>query len=392
MKIVHWLAALLSIVLISAPVVQSAPALGAAAAGPNIALLAYRVESRDSDADLRRFAQRYVLLFHVKPDQVQTVKNERSSVIVLAYDLPGGEGDWEDDWAAIKSHSTWFAVDTKGLRLKSSSEYWMLRIGNAQYRSYEVNYLIDKLLSEPFDGIYLDVSMPWWAEREPFVDSRGQPTEPAASIVNAWPDDMLTFHREFRAARGAFWHIMNTWPANPGRYDEWGTDLELYLTEVTGVSMDGFGYNRDAPWPEASWKFQINEMRRITGKGKVYLGKCPAVASTDAARRRLQTFCFASYLLGADGKKAYLFPFMSIGDERYDPTLYNAPLGTPSGTYTKDTGKSIYRRAFTTGLVLVNPSGSNYSGVSLGGTYKTLTGQRVTSVTLEPYSAEVLLK
>lgn len=82
---------------------------------------------------------------------------------------------------------------------------------------------------------------------------------------------------------------------------------------------------------------------------------------------------------------------IEIGDTYYDATLYAAPLGDPLGPYTQDTGKSVYRRTFANGLVLVNPSGATYAALALGGTYRTLSGATVTSVTLAPYSAVVVV-
>jgi hypothetical protein len=51
----------------------------------------------------------------------------------------------------------------------------------------------------------------------------------------------------------------------------------------------------------------------------------------------------------------------------------------------------VYRRTFTKGIALVNPTTSTYT-VSLGGSYKDLDGVRRTSITMAPHTGEVLVK
>ena len=49
----------------------------------------------------------------------------------------------------------------------------------------------------------------------------------------------------------------------------------------------------------------------------------------------------------------------------------------------------MYRRAFSSGLVLVNPTSSTH-WVDLGSTYIDLEGNTVTSVSLEPHTGKIL--
>lgn len=387
----RWLLALGAIGVIALLVPPDLWPPTADAQSHNPARLAARVNARTSDDDLRRLARRYEVVTHAKSDDVRVLKTANPHVRVLGYDLPGGQGQWESDWRAMRDE--WFAVDTQGLRLKSSSNFWMLRIGHRGYRSYEVDHIVDLMTSAPFDGIWLDVSHPYWAEYERFTNTRGQLTEPAASIRESWPEDMLVFHRLLRASRGRWWQLMNSWPQAPARYETWRRWLEAYLDEVSGVIQDGFGYNRRRPWAESAWRFQVDEIRRITGRGKVVLSKCPVMdVSSEGTRRRLQIFCFASYLLAADGRHAFYEPAYDIGDAHYDEALYGVPLGSPRGAYTKDAGRSLYRRAFDGGLVLVNPSDTRIGNIQLGGTFRTLTGSTVRAVTLDPVSAAILLR
>lgn len=73
--------------------------------------------------------------------------------------------------------------------------------------------------------------------------------------------------------------------------------------------------------------------------------------------------------------------------------LYNMPIGTPTQTASTVVGYNRggwYQRDYTNGTVLVNPSGSSVT-VALGGTYRDVNGQTMTSITLTPWSGAVLV-
>jgi hypothetical protein len=64
-------------------------------------------------------------------------------------------------------------------------------------------------------------------------------------------------------------------------------------------------------------------------------------------------------------------------------------IGSSTGAYYPS--QNVYMRDFTGGKVLFNPTG-NSNTINLGGTYKTVGGSTVSSVTLSAYSGEILLK
>jgi hypothetical protein len=97
-------------------------------------------------------------------------------------------------------------------------------------------------------------------------------------------------------------------------------------------------------------------------------------------------FTLASWLLGNDGRSFFHFSY-----EHADATVlrkwHRLDLGTAVEPYGKVGG--VYQRTFSGGRVLVNPTSSTVV-VSLDGTYTTLSGAPVTSVTLPPKTAEIL--
>ncbi len=105
-------------------------------------------------------------------------------------------------------------------------------------------------------------------------------------------------------------------------------------------------------------------------------------------------YCLAFYLLGASGENAY-FGWAGYarahnkdGSHGYY-SEFDVSLGSPINDYYLLA--SVHSRDFEKGKVLVNPATSPFT-VSLDGEYKTLIGQAVSNVTLEPHSGIILLK
>lgn len=69
---------------------------------------------------------------------------------------------------------------------------------------------------------------------------------------------------------------------------------------------------------------------------------------------------------------------------------FNVQLGSPTGGRSYSNG--LYRRDFTGGIVLLNDSWGPWTTVNLPGTYRRIDGSTVTSVSLGPNQAAVLMK
>ncbi len=73
-----------------------------------------------------------------------------------------------------------------------------------------------------------------------------------------------------------------------------------------------------------------------------------------------------------------------------DRPAYHAPIGAPVGDMYE--GGGVYWRAYTNGVVLVNPSNSDARTVTLPRAYQTLNGNPVASLTMEAPSGVMLLR
>jgi hypothetical protein len=115
-------------------------------------------------------------------------------------------------------------------------------------------------------------------------------------------------------------------------------------------------------------------------------------APTGATVLQLARYCFASTLLGAQHNKNYLSLTNDAGYmEQFYKQLYSLDIGNQLGKYYVVTGTHVYARDFSKAKVLVNPSTSSYP-ISLGGSYKNLDGQTVSSITMNAHTGEILLK
>jgi len=111
-------------------------------------------------------------------------------------------------------------------------------------------------------------------------------------------------------------------------------------------------------------------------------------SSVDAQRE----YALATYLLANTGRAFFDFEYNGTKDfESWSP-LYDLNLGLPQQTETSVSGYlrgGAYQRAYSGGLVVVNPAGSQVT-VRLSRTYRDLSGRQVHSVTLAPRSASIL--
>jgi len=96
-----------------------------------------------------------------------------------------------------------------------------------------------------------------------------------------------------------------------------------------------------------------------------------------------------SYLLGQSGSLSY---YSVSGSGIHDMAdICQTDVGVPVEAYHKRSDSSIYEREYSKSLALVNPTNSYYT-ISLGGTYRTLAGSWITSITIAPHTGVILLK
>ncbi len=162
--------------------------------------------------------------------------------------------------------------------------------------------------------------------------------------------------------------------------------------EAGGVA-EGWMRSAGSPvdhFPSVSvWKMNV-DMLGPGSQGKIIVTITKTWGKgTPALIEQWHQFSFASFLLGDSGRDAYSF-FPTRGASALANNEWNGfPIGTPAGSYFA-TGNG-FERDFTTGKVLVNPSASVMT-VSLGGTYRNLGGNQLTTAILQPDTGLILAK
>jgi hypothetical protein len=135
---------------------------------------------------------------------------------------------------------------------------------------------------------------------------------------------------------------------------------------------------------EAQWTTQLNELKETERQGKIFIGKTQSVNTDQAAAR----YGYATMLLGRESRAAY-----SFGDSTAETPLfpeYLLPIGEPVAPEER-LANGIHRRAFSAGVVLVNPTAGTQS-LSLGGSYSGSGLSGVSSVAMAPHTGLVLTR
>jgi len=187
---------------------------------------------------------------------------------------------------------------------------------------------------------------------------------------------------------------------------------------MCAIEQTGQGIRRSVYLPAGGMRTGKTIKGVVGGRRRAWHSGTVRVASAhgEGGCRWQRLFALGTYLL-IKGRRTYLNLELDLDPEWWPE--YDIPIGAPSQsagtqiTNLYDATNQVYRRNFSNGFVLVNPTSSwDGSGVTrtvnLGGSYYravtsgggavptsgvptgTVTYQAVTSVTLPPYTAVVL--
>jgi hypothetical protein len=180
-------------------------------------------------------------------------------------------------------------------------------------------------------------------------------------------------------------------------YGAYSTDSQYLASLGDGIYIDKFlraPISDTATYKsEANWKKDIDYLASTSQDGKIVLITTridSSDATTDTVKQWLY-YSVASYLLGKNGNRTY-FQFDDAGTLAYanDPVL-SAPIGAPQEAYTKLTS-GIYRRLFSKGIVLVNPT-SDKKDTDFDIEYHLLGGtDPIKKVSMSAHTGLILLK
>jgi len=342
-----------------------------------------------TQAEAVSIAQRFdvvVGLANTFKDHVAAMKAANPKLRVLAY--------LNATFGSDGLNAAWYAKGSAGQRVEARNwrGTYMMDLNNTGWSDYvrdqcRVLYvkggydgcLLDVLGSGPLQGDYL--MTPPINSRTGKVWTQNEWIAAAAPIAQKARDanaPKIVIGNGLGSGRRYYDPTMLSSPLVPPLH---GAEPELWLREP--------GAGVTTLRKESDWKKDIDMVLDSQSKGRpVFTMTKLWVTATTAQKNQWHEYAYASFLLCTDGTSYFAFyrdkdPATIVGRHPID----QFDIGTPTGSYTYSGG--VYRRSFTGGLVLVNPSQTTVT-VSLGATYKAWDGTSYSSVTLAPGVGKVL--
>jgi len=288
-----------------------------------------------------------------------------------------------------------FAHNSSGGRIRSTNfGNYLMEPSNAGWRSRSVDKCHDRSASAGYDGCLLDMlTMGIFAKG--YVTSLPRKPGGGAYTQTEWRAQLIRLADQFQAGNTRV-HVGNA-VSNAFRY--WDADVtsrELVLSMPAAQMEDFLRGSGDSAsrFPSASdWRGAVDVIRDMEAHGVAGLFTTKLWSSASAAQvAQWQKFSMASFLMGANGNSYFAF---TRSRDKAGATGANAPYRMPKNLGSPTTGMTAsgaaFVRSFGNGKAVVNPSASTVT-VNLGGSYRSLSGRTVSSVTLAPHSGEVLVR
>ncbi|MDT4914947.1 MAG: hypothetical protein QOC66_4075 [Pseudonocardiales bacterium] len=291
---------------------------------------------------------------------------------------------------AVKYHPGWFLKNSAGQRLTYQDylRYAVMDIGNSSYQMTWAANAVAAAKADGFDGIYMDD-----VNTHPGhgIDSKiskyddqsyGQAMIRLVSAVggqlrshgllayaNLSADPWVAWQRSDALAMAA--HLT---AVNREHYSRWG--------DICGPFSERF--NTTAIYGTPPVDVELSYDRAIQATGAFFTGIDYGYSPTTSQDVATMAYGRAFFLLAWDGRPGSAYIFRPCGTVDPANSAWTVNLGTPSGA-AKHLSNGLYKRVFSRGLVLLNPSRYRSLTTSLPSGYV-----RSGSITLKPKTALLL--
>ncbi len=288
---------------------------------------------------------------------------------------------------------SWYARDRGGNKIMANGfNTWLMDPRNPAWISEVTSVCRYRLTYSGYDGCFLDVLGTSGLNPSSVT---GLPIDPRTGAVwtqHDWMEATSAIGASVRAAiaprpimaNGLGFGVPYFDPAAPRErlLDGVGTAMaEVFVREPR--SAVNFYRN------EVTWKKDVDMVADAVARGSRIVVTTKVWSTATAAQiDTWHRYALATFLLGYAPGKAF-FTFRSDHLHSTPSPYWDVPIGTPSGPYSK--AGAVYRRVFSNGLVLVNPTTSSAT-VALSEPYRNLGGTLVTSVTLAPHTGQILTR
>ena len=291
---------------------------------------------------------------------------------------------------------TWFAKNASGGLVTSRGHgNYLMDVTNPEWVQDRARACGEALRAGGFDGCYLDVL------GTPSLDTdyvTSLPVNPATGQVWTHQDWMAATSRLAAAVKSANPSALvfaNGLARGDAYFDPSEGPTARLLDGIDGGNAQGWIRGTYDPLhqfrDEASWKADVDMLVDAGRRGKTILTMTKAwAAGSTQEKDAIRRYALASFLLGTNG--SHYFFFSDLGRETVDPpdsALEQVEVGAPLGPYTQE--GNAYVRRFANGVAVVNPTASPAT-VALGGSYQSLGGGAVSTVTLQPHTGDVLTR
>ena len=288
---------------------------------------------------------------------------------------------------------SWYARDANGSKVRSVGYgNWLMDVTEHGWIDDRA-LTCERLLTVGLDGCMLDLLgtaplLPGYATGIP-IDARTHDAWRAEEWLAATSDIARTVQRLVRPAI-----VIGNGLASGPRFFDAAAPSSVLLDGVRGGIAEGWLRSSrqeiDAHPTLAAWLLDIEMLSTAGRHGKTVLVLTKAWAhGTRHQKDRLHEYALASFLLGMEGDAYFHFSYSPRSDPIHPHPWWDPDIGRAIESYGIVDG--IYRRRFTRGLVLVNPTDETRT-LQLDGAFVDLRGTPIRSATLSPRNGLVLLR
>ena len=286
----------------------------------------------------------------------------------------------------------WFAHDERGTRIRSVGYgNWLMDVSNPGWRLDRADRCAALVSEGTFDGCMLDLLgtaplIPGYATATPVDPRTGVPWDPASWLAST-SEIADTVSRRVHPAI-----VAGNGLASGPRFSDGVAPTSVLLREIEPAIAESW---LRAPRQELDsfpslgrWSSDVRMIRLIEGSGSRVLVLTKAwVDGTRREKDRFHEFALASFLLATNGRSFFHFSPSPSADPSAGHPWWKIDLGSPREPFQIVGG--LYRRRFTKGLVVVNPTSVDRS-LDLDGSYFDLRGGIVRSRILAGHTGLVL--
>jgi hypothetical protein len=314
---------------------------------------------------------------------LDTMHAAHPGVAVIAYHSGVSAKDTKLDWIRA-NHPEWLLRDRSGRLLRDSGGAYLINPANPAARAWHVS--IERALAAgKWDGVYLDSLGTYGLE-----SFGGTPVDPSTGKLftrATWlaATRTLAIQVDRAIAKPVIGNGLRDgvtyFGGNKALLD--GLQAGVFEACFRGATLPLDRY----PSTDA-WLAQVNAIRDVQSKGKYAICMVKAWGRGTAAQAgQWHDFALASFLIAAGNSSYFSFSGSTADTALNKWTVHDTGIGKATAPASQSGG--VYLRQYASGIAVVNPTPAAQA-VSLGKTYTTPSGTRVSRLTLPAHAGMVL--